>query len=211
MILPLLGKWSLCANDSVAACQRLKTGSTRVYVVALFLSTRQKSATLTFKPQRLCSISACANCLIAIGSEAVFFLGGDFLALTSSRLTDLSPLSDWQMSFSQSALAYKHTSLDKRDVWVPESVNKARQPCCFRKKKILNRVDCQRSEKESKTHKRLQERFLIQRNRTKRANFRGKPLFRATYNRKQLNQLISCPFDARKLAGGEGHETAQTW
>ena len=33
-----------------------------------------------------------------------------------------------------------------------------------------------------KTHKRLKERFLIRRNRTKRANFRGKPLFQATYN-----------------------------
>ena len=33
-----------------------------------------------------------------------------------------------------------------------------------------------------KTHKRLKERFLIRRNRTKRANFRGNPLFQATYN-----------------------------
>ena len=30
--------------------------------------------------------------------------------------------------------------------------------------------------------KRLKERFLIRRNRTKRANFRGSPLFQATYN-----------------------------
>ena len=37
---------------------------------------------------------------------------------------------------------------------------------------IWNRVDCQRSEKKkSKTHKRLKERFLIRRNKTKRANF----------------------------------------
>ena len=34
----------------------------------------------------------------------------------------------------------------------------------------------------SKTHKRLKERFLIRRNRTKRENYRGKPLFQATYN-----------------------------
>ena len=27
------------------------------------------------------------------------------------------------------------------------------------------------------------------------------------YNRKQLHQLILCPFDARKLVGGKGHET----
>ena len=33
-----------------------------------------------------------------------------------------------------------------------------------------------------KTHERLKERFLIRRNRTKRAHFRGNPLFQATYN-----------------------------
>ena len=26
------------------------------------------------------------------------------------------------------------------------------------------------------------------------------------YNRKQLNQIILCPFDARRLAGGKGHQ-----
>ena len=50
------------------------------------------------------------------------------------------------------------------------------------KTKICNRVDCQRSEKRSKTHKKLKERFLIIRNRTKRANFPCNHLFRATYN-----------------------------
>ena len=34
----------------------------------------------------------------------------------------------------------------------------------------------------SKTHKRLKKCFLIRRNRTKRENFRDKPLFQATYN-----------------------------
>ena len=34
----------------------------------------------------------------------------------------------------------------------------------------------------SKTHKRLKERFLIRRNRTKRANFRCNHFFRAMYN-----------------------------
>ena len=34
----------------------------------------------------------------------------------------------------------------------------------------------------SKTHKRLREHFLIRQNRTKHANFQGKPLFQATYN-----------------------------
>ena len=48
--------------------------------------------------------------------------------------------------------------------------------------KIWNRVDCKRSEKRSKTHQRLTELFLIRRNRTKRENFRGNPLFQATYN-----------------------------
>ena len=47
---------------------------------------------------------------------------------------------------------------------------------------IRNRVDCQRSEKRSKTHKRLKERFLIRRSKTKHANFQGKPLFQTTYN-----------------------------
>ena len=37
----------------------------------------------------------------------------------------------------------------------------------------------------SKTHQRLKERFLIRRNRTKRANSRGNPLFQATYNTTQ--------------------------
>ena len=51
-----------------------------------------------------------------------------------------------------------------------------------KKKKIWNRVDCQCYEKRCKTYKRLKERFLIGRNRTKRANFRGGPLFQATCN-----------------------------
>ena len=48
--------------------------------------------------------------------------------------------------------------------------------------KIWNRLDCQHSEKSSKTHKRLNERFLIRQNMTKRANFRCNHLFQATYN-----------------------------
>ena len=52
----------------------------------------------------------------------------------------------------------------------------------LKKKKIWSRVRCQHSEKRSKTHKRLKERFLIKRNRTKRANFQCNHLFRATYN-----------------------------
>ena len=45
--------------------------------------------------------------------------------------------------------------------------------------------------KRSKTHRRLKERFLIGRNRTKRANFRGSPLFQATYNVKTAKQTIN--------------------
>ena len=55
---------------------------------------------------------------------------------------------------------------------------------------------------------------LSGRNRTKRANFRGSPLFQAKYNIKnrrkkeqQLIQLILCQLDARGLAEGKGHET----
>ena len=65
-----------------------------------------------------------------------------------------------------------------------------------KKKKIWNRVDCQCSEKGSKTHKRLKEHFLIGRNRTKCAHFWGSPLFQATYNtEKQTIQLILCQLD----------------
>ena len=63
----------------------------------------------------------------------------------------------------------------------------------------------------TETHKRLKESFLIRRNRTRCTNFRGSPHFQSyvqQYNRKQLNQLILCQFDARRLAGGKGHENA---
>ena len=60
----------------------------------------------------------------------------------------------------------------------------------------------------SKTHKRLKERFLRRRNRTKRAYFRGNPLFQATIQQKTIKPTYLCPLDARKLAEGKGHETA---
>ena len=62
--------------------------------------------------------------------------------------------------------------------WVCISFSFTTFVCCFKltfvlfkelKKKIWNSVDCQRSEKRSKTHKRLKERFWIWRNRTKHA------------------------------------------
>ena len=50
--------------------------------------------------------------------------------------------------------------------------------------------------KRSKTHKKLKERFLIGRNRTKRANFWGSPLFQVTYHKKTINSTylvsVSC-------------------
>ena len=43
----------------------------------------------------------------------------------------------------------------------------------------------------SKTHKKLEERFLIGRNWTKRANFRGSPLVQATHHTKTEKQTIN--------------------
>ena len=79
-------------------------------------------------------------------------------------------------------------------------------------KKIWNRVHRQRSEKRSKTHKRLKERFLIRRNRTKRANFRGNPLFQATYNnnkteKQTMNSTYLVSVERWRLAEGKGYET----
>ena len=48
--------------------------------------------------------------------------------------------------------------------------------------------------KRSKTHKRLKERSLIGRNRTKRANFRGSHLFQATYDIKTEEQTINSTY-----------------
>ena len=45
--------------------------------------------------------------------------------------------------------------------------------------------------KRSKTQKSLKERFLIGRNRTKRANFRRSPLFQATYNPCRTGELTT--------------------
>ena len=52
----------------------------------------------------------------------------------------------------------------------------------------------------TQTHKRLKERFLVGRNRTKRAHFRGTPFFKLRTaqnqkNQQQLNQLILCQLD----------------
>ena len=46
----------------------------------------------------------------------------------------------------------------------------------------------------SKTHTRLKERFYIGRNGTKRSNFRGSPLFQATYKRKTEKQTINSTY-----------------
>ena len=64
----------------------------------------------------------------------------------------------------------------------------------------------------SKTHKRLKERILIGRNRTKRANFRGSPLFQATYKtnkqnrkKKKINSTYLVSVGCGRLAEGKGH------
>ena len=64
------------------------------------------------------------------------------------------------------------------------------------KKKVCNRVDCQRSKKKKRAkHTRdLKDAFLIGRNGTKRANSRGSPLFQATYNRKAEKQTINLTY-----------------
>ena len=54
-------------------------------------------------------------------------------------------------------------------------------------------------------------RFLIGRNRTKRAKFRGSPLFQATYNIKTEKQTINSTYlvsvGCGRLAEGKGHKT----
>ena len=64
--------------------------------------------------------------------------------------------------------------------------------------KNLKQLTASVVKKDPKTHKRLKENFLIRRNRTKCANFRGNPLFQATYNMKtgkQTIQLTLCQLD----------------
>ena len=60
----------------------------------------------------------------------------------------------------------------------------------------------------SKTHKRLKERFLSRRNRTKRANFRGSPLFQARYNNKKTNSQFNLPCASwmREVGGRRGEQ-----
>ena len=65
--------------------------------------------------------------------------------------------------------------------------------------------------KKVQTCKRLKERFLIGSNRTKRANFRGSPLFQATYNIKTEKQTTDTTYlvsvGCGRLAEGKEHET----
>ena len=81
-------------------------------------------------------------------------------------------------------------------------------PHRYKKKKIWNRVECQHSEKRSKTHE-IKRTLFNQTEQDKTCKFLRKASFSSyvqQYNRKQLNQLIFCPFDARKLVGGKGHK-----
>ena len=60
--------------------------------------------------------------------------------------------------------------------------------------------------KKTKQNKRLKELFLKLTEQDKMCKFSRKASFSSyvqQYNRKQLNQLILCPYDARRLAGGE--------
>ena len=64
----------------------------------------------------------------------------------------------------------------------------------------------------SKTHERLKERLLIERNRTKRAHFRGSPLFQATYDikteeKKTMNSTDLVSVGCGRLAEGKGNDT----
>ena len=61
------------------------------------------------------------------------------------------------------------------------------------------------------SYKRLKERFLIGQNTTKRAHFRGSPLFQATHDIKTEKQAINSTYlvsvGCGRLAEGKGHET----
>ena len=60
--------------------------------------------------------------------------------------------------------------------------------------------------KSFKTHKRLKERFLIRRNRTKRAIFDVIIFFKLrTIQQKTVKPTYLCPLGARKLAEGKAH------
>ena len=91
-------------------------------------------------------------------------------------------------------------------VLTPQSSN---DPFTF--KKSETELTASVLEKRSKTRKRLKERFLTGRNRTKRANFLGTPLFKATYNIKTEKQTINSTYlvsvGCGRLAEGKGHET----
>ena len=82
-----------------------------------------------------------------------------------------------------------HVSFSSRfDLHSPKALH-----CCFRKqygRVLCSHFVCRLRRRgadwlRSKTHKRLKERFLIRRNRTKRANFLCNHLFQATYNTTQ--------------------------
>ena len=81
------------------------------------------------------------------------------------------------------------------------------------KKTTTKQQQQQQKQTNKQTNKRLKERFLIGRNRTKRANFRGSPLFQATYDIKTEKQKNNSTHLASvgcwRQAEGKGHETVE--
>ena len=84
-----------------------------------------------------------------------------------------------------------------------------------KKKKSETEFTASVLKKRSEIHRRLKERFLIRRNKTKRANFRGSPLSQATYNNKTeeqtLNSIYIVSVGRGRLADGKGHETQEAF
>ena len=69
----------------------------------------------------------------------------------------------------------------------------------------------EKKKKDPKHTKRLKQRFIIGRNRTKRAHFRGSPLFQATHNRKTENTINSTYLASVRCSESGGRKRARDW
>ena len=101
-------------------------------------------------------------------------------------------------------LGYNHPDMT---VGVPSYLQTKGSMNKYKVKKIWNRVDCQRSEKRSKTRKRLKERFINwMKQDTPCKSLRKSSLSSYVQHKnrknKQLIRLISCRLDAGRLAEG---------